>query len=131
MCIEPDIEYPVPCEDDDDGSDVGAYPTPWLGGVLSLPEAMKSGQAQSAGRPAPDSPLGRLLNAPTRPGELVWVGAFAPRAQGADRGADDGNARRWTRHRRDAQRWSATGDAHAPEDIQSDRVFPRQGNDPA
>ena len=28
MCIEPDIEYPVPCEDDDDGSDVGAYPTP-------------------------------------------------------------------------------------------------------
>ena len=27
LCIEPDIEYPVPCEDDDDGGAVGAYVT--------------------------------------------------------------------------------------------------------
>lgn len=28
----------------------------------------------SSKHPPPDSPLGRLLNAPTRPGTLVWIG---------------------------------------------------------
>lgn len=35
---------------------------------------MKLDPSSAARRPAPDSPLGQLLAAPTRPGELVWIG---------------------------------------------------------
>jgi MOSC domain-containing protein YiiM len=35
---------------------------------------MKLDPSAAARRPAPDSPLGQLLAAPTRPGELVWIG---------------------------------------------------------
>ncbi len=74
LCIEPDIEYPVPCEDDDDGGARWRVCHPWRTGVLILPEAIKPSSSQSARRPAPDLPLGQLLNAPMRPGELVWIG---------------------------------------------------------